>query len=358
LELIKVLVVDDSPFMRMVLKDIIDKEPDMKVIALAKDGNEAVEKAIALKPDVITLDIEKPEKNVLQALTEIMSKSPTRVIMVSSLTSKEASITIECLEKGAFDFIEKPAGSTSWTIRDVQDDLLKKIRGSMIIPVEKLKSIHFAEFRKTGKRTKANIFGKKIVLIASSTGGPRSLDAIIPQLPENINVPLIVVQHMPAGFTTSLALRLDKISNLRVKEAEDGDLLQENIVYIAPGDFHLGLKQNDHKVNLFLDKSEKVNNVRPSADFTFDMAAEIFRNNALAIILTGMGRDGAKGAFKVKHYGGKVISESKETCVVYGMPKIVAQEGYADYILPNYEIADKVIEILSSSNWRENKNEK
>lgn len=348
MELIKVLVVDDSPFMRMVLKDIIDKEPDMKVIALAKDGNEAVEKAIALKPDVITLDIEMPKKNVLQALTEIMSKSPTRVIMVSSLTSNEASITIECLEKGAFDFIEKPAGSTSWTIRDVQDDLLKKIRGSMIVPVENLKSIHFAEFRKTGKRTKASIFGKKVVLIASSTGGPRSLDTIIPQLPENINVPLIVVQHMPAGFTTSLALRLDKISNLKVKEAEDGDLLQENIVYIAPGDFHLGLKQNDHKVNLFLDKSEKVNNVRPSADFTFDMAAEIFRNNALAIILTGMGRDGAKGAFKVKHYGGKVISESKETCVVYGMPKIVAQEGYADYILPNYEIADKVIEILST----------
>ncbi|PNS00798.1 chemotaxis protein CheY [Petrotoga mexicana DSM 14811] len=344
---IRVLIVDDSAFMRMVLKDIIDKEPDMKVVGLAKDGIEAVEKALSLNPDVITLDVEMPKKNGLDALSEIMLKSPTRVIMVSSLTSKEASITIECLEKGAFDFIQKPAGSTSWTIRDVQDELLIKIRESMNVSIEKLKSIHFVGSKKIKKSARVNILGEKVVLIASSTGGPRSLDVIIPQLPENLNVPIIIVQHMPAGFTASLAYRLDKISNLKVKEAEEGEFLQKNVVYIAPGDFHLGLKQEDHKIKLFLDKSDKINNVRPSADFTFDLAAEIFKENSLAVILTGMGRDGAKGAFKVKHYGGKVIAESKETSVVYGMPKIVAQEGYADFVLPNYDIAEKILEILT-----------
>ncbi|ABX30946.1 response regulator receiver modulated CheB methylesterase [Petrotoga mobilis SJ95] len=347
MEQIKILIVDDSAFMRMVLKDIIDKEPDMKVVGLAKDGVEAVEKAVSLKPDVITLDVEMPKKNGLDALSEIMLKSPTRVIMVSSLTSNEASITIECLEKGAFDFIQKPAGSTSWTIRDVQDELLRKIRESMKVSIEKLKNIHFVGSKKIRKSARVNILGEKVVLIASSTGGPRSLDVIIPQLPENLNVPIIIVQHMPAGFTASLAYRLDKISNLKVKEAEDDEFLQKNVVYIAPGDFHLGLKQEDHKIKLFLDKSDKINNVRPSADFTFDLAAEFFKENALVVILTGMGRDGAKGAFKVKHYGGKVIAESKETSVVYGMPKTVVQEGYADFVLPNYDIAEKMLEILA-----------
>lgn len=355
---IKVLIVDDSPFMRMVLKDIIDQQPDMKVIAIAKDGEEAVEKVLSLKPDVITLDIEMPRKNGLEALTEIMQKFPTRVIMVSSLTSKDADITIECLEKGAFDFIQKPAGSTSWTFRDVQDELLKKIRESMNVPIEKLKALHFLERQKIKRRTNFNIIGQKIVLIASSTGGPRSLDTIITQLPENLNVPVIIVQHMPPGFTKSLADRLDKISNLKVKEAEDGELLQRNVVYVAPGDYHLGLKQDDHKIKLFLDKSEKINNVRPSADFTFDLASEIFKENTLAAILTGMGRDGSKGAFKVKHYGGKVIAESKETCVVYGMPKIVVEEGYADFVLPNYQIPSKIVELLSKNSGGERSEQK
>jgi two-component system chemotaxis response regulator CheB len=350
LDPIRVLIVDDSAFMRMVLKDIIDQQPDMKVVGFAKDGVEAIDKIITLKPDVVTLDIEMPKKNGLEVLSEIMQKSPTRIIMVSSLTSNDADITIECLEKGAFDFIQKPAGSTSWTFRDVQDELLNKIRESMKVSLDKLTTVQHIPRRKSRKRLDFNIVGQKIVLIASSTGGPRSLDVIIPQLPENLNAPVIIIQHMPPGFTKSLADRLDKISNLRVKEAEDGEILQKNIVYVAPGDYHLGLKGNDFKVRLFLDKSEKINNVRPAADFTFDLAAEIYKENSIAVILTGMGRDGSKGAFKIKHYGGKVISEAKETCVVYGMPKVVAEEGYADYILPNYKIPEKIVELLSNSN--------
>ena len=339
-----VLIVDDSAFMRMVIKDIIDKQPDMRVVGMARDGMEAVEKIGQIKPDVITLDVEMPRLNGLEALKVIMKKTPTRVIMVSSLTSKDAEITIECLENGALDFIQKPAGSTSWTFRQVESELVEKIRNVMKIGVNSLEIKQIPV--KKPSRPFISAVGDKILLVASSTGGPRSLDTVIPHLPSNINLPVIVVQHMPAGFTKSLADRLDKISEVSVKEAQEGDLLEKNTVYIAPGNYHLGLKKDGPRVKLFLDDSEKINNVRPAADFTFDLAAEIYKNNIIGVVLTGMGRDGAKGAFKIKHYGGKVIAESQETCVVYGMPKAVVEEGYADYILPNYKISEKITDIL------------
>lgn len=341
---IKVLIVDDSAFMRMVLKDIIDKQPNMKVVGLARDGLEAIEKATNLNPDVITLDVEMPKLNGLEALKIIMKKAPSRVLMVSSLTSEGASITIESLENGAVDFIQKPAGSTSWTFRQVQDELIKKINESSNISLDTLK---IKKSDKIKVRKPLISSGDKILLIASSTGGPRSLDQVIPKLPGELNVPVLVIQHMPPGFTKSLADRMNRISDLTVKEAEEGDILQKNYVYVAPGNYHLGLKKtNSEKIQIFLDSSDKINNVRPAADYTFDQAAEIFNSNCVGVILTGMGRDGAKGAFKIKHYGGKIIAESKETCVVYGMPKAVVEDGYADHILPNYKIAEKIVEVL------------
>lgn len=341
---IKVLIVDDSAFMRMVLKDIIDKQPNMKVIGLARDGLEAVEKASNLNPDVITLDVEMPKLNGLEALKIIMKKTPTKVLMVSSLTSEGASITIESLENGAVDFIQKPAGSTSWTFRQVQDELIDKINNISEINVESLINKK-TEVKKVRKPMR--LAGDKILLIASSTGGPRSLDKVIPKLPGELNVPVLVVQHMPAGFTKSLADRMNRISELTVKEAEEGDILEKNHVYVAPGNYHLGLKKiPSGKIKLFLDSSDKINNVRPAADFTFDQAAEIFNSGCVGVVLTGMGRDGAKGAFKIKHYGGKILAEAKDTCVVYGMPKAVVEDGYADHILPNHKIAEKIIEVL------------
>ncbi len=341
---IKVLIVDDSAFMRMVLKDIIDKQSNMKVIGLARDGLEAVEKASNLKPDVITLDVEMPKLNGLEALKIIMKKTPSKVLMVSSLTSEGASITVESLEHGAVDFIQKPAGSTSWTFRQVQDDLIKKINEISTIDVNTLIP-RKSDNKKVRKPVR--LAGDKVLLIASSTGGPRSLDKVIPKLPGELNVPVLVIQHMPAGFTKSLADRMNRISELTVKEAEEGDLLEKNHVYVAPGNYHMGLKKNSSgKIKIFLDSSDKINNVRPAADFTFDQAAEMFNSGCVGVVLTGMGRDGAKGAFKIKHYGGKIIAEAKDTCVVYGMPKAVVEDGYADHILPNHKIAEKIIEVL------------
>jgi two-component system chemotaxis response regulator CheB len=373
---IRVLVVDDSAFMRMVLKDIIDSQPDMKVVGFAKDGLEAVEKAVELKPDVITMDIEMPNLNGIEALKLIMKKVPTRVIMVNSLTEEGAAITIEALRNGAVDFITKPHGSVSLTFRQVAPELLEKIRQAMNLDPRTLtkgfktytkqtrcewenrgyrflnrrpqiaRHDHSEPSKKLPSSKNKPAVSGKIVVIGSSTGGPRSLDMIIPNLPKNFPAPIVVVQHMPPGFTKSLAMRLDSTSELTVKEAEDGEEVKPGFVYIAPGDFHLGLKAQNGKVFFFLDKSDKINNVRPSVDFTLDKAAEIYKSKTIAVILTGMGKDGTKGAFKVKFYGGTVIAEDKETCVVFGMPKSVIEEGYSDYVLPAYKIPEKLIELV------------
>ncbi|AFS79529.1 chemotaxis response regulator protein-glutamate methylesterase CheB [Gottschalkia acidurici 9a] len=351
MSIINVLVVDDSAFMRQVLRNIINSQVDMKVIGIARDGIDAIEKAKSLKPDVITLDIEMPRMNGSEALKVIMEEAPTKVLMVSSLTSRNAEITMKCLSYGAFDFIEKPSGKLNSSFEAVTKEFLEAIRNSVNVDInslipKKIKSDSYTANNK-GFHPKPSISSpNKILLIASSTGGPRSLEKIIPLLPADIGCPGIVVQHMPAGFTKSLAERLNKVSNLTVKEAVDGEPLKNNTIYIAPGDYHLGLQKVGTQVKLFLDSSQKINNVRPAADFTFEMAADIYGRNIVCAVLTGMGKDGAQGALKIKNMGGKVIAESKNTCVVYGMPKAVVDDGSADFILDNTEIADKIISLL------------
>ncbi|WP_372590086.1 chemotaxis response regulator protein-glutamate methylesterase [Fervidobacterium thailandense] len=337
------MVVDDSPFMRMILKDIIDQQPDMKVIAVAKDGMEAVELALKHRPDVITMDVEMPKLNGIEAVKEIMKRAPTRIIMVSSLTEEGAEITLLALELGAVDFVTKPSGSVSMDFRKMAPELVQKIRDAMKIGVNQLLSRRKPV---SGLKVRTIVSGK-IVVIGSSTGGPRSLDLVIPPLPKDFPAPILIVQHMPPGFTKSLAQRLDRISNISVKEAEEGDELKPGWAYVAPGDFHMGVKYQDRKGIIYLDKkTEKINNVRPSVDYTLDKVAEIYKENTIAVILTGMGKDGTKGAFKVKFFKGIVIAESPETCVVYGMPKAVVEEGYADFVLPADKIPEKLAELV------------
>lgn len=282
--------------------------------------------------------------NGIEALKRIVQKYPVRVIMVSSLTEEGAEITITALTIGAVDFLTKPSGSTSLTFREVADVLVTKIRNAMLVDP---RNVLTKQIIKPSVLTmKKTILGNKAVVIGASTGGPRSLDAIIPALPEDFPAPIFLVQHMPPLFTKSLAMRLNSISKVKVKEAEDGEVVKKGTVYVAPGDFHLGARVVNSTVQLYLDKSEKINNVRPAVDFTLTKVAEIYKNNTIAVILTGMGRDGTKGAFMVKYYGGKVIAEHESTCVVYGMPKSVVEEGYADYVLPADKIAEKLVELV------------
>lgn len=341
---INVVVVDDSAFMRMVLKDIIDSQPDMQVVGVAKDGLEALEIVKLKKPDVVTLDVEMPRMNGIETLKNIMSKFPTRVIMVSSLTEEGADITITALSMGAVDFLTKPSGSTSLSFREVSDILVQKIRAAVHIdPTKLLSKPTLLKVTVSSKRLSAF---EKAVVIGASTGGPRSLDQIIPALPKDFPAPIFLVQHMPPMFTKSLAMRLNSLSNIRVKEAEDSEVVKKGVVYVAPGDYHMGVKTEGNVVKIFLDQSEKINNVRPAVDFTLMKVAEVYKANTVGIILTGMGRDGTKGAFKVKYYSGKIIAEDESTCVVYGMPKVVVEEGYADFVLPAHKIPEKLVEII------------
>jgi len=342
---ISVVVVDDSAFMRMVLKDIIDSQQDMEVVGFARDGIEALEIIPKKKPDVVTLDVEMPKLNGIEVLKQLMKSFPTRVIMVSSLTEEGADITLRALTLGAVDFITKPAGSTSMSFRQVADLLIEKIREAAIVDLSKLRKSPQMLPSLVLKRRHL-VSTSKVVVIGSSTGGPKALEQVIPRLPKDFPAPVMVIQHMPPVFTKSLAARLDSMSQLTVKEAVDGERVEKGFVYIAPGDFHMGVKSRNSTIEVFLEKSDKINNVRPSVDFTLDKVTELYKKDTVAIILTGMGRDGAKGCFKVKYYSGKVIAESKETCVVYGMPKAVVDEGYADFVLPVHRIAEKLIEIV------------
>lgn len=359
MDTINVLVVDDSAFIRKVISDIINAEKDMKVIGIARNGIDAIEKNERLKPDVITMDIEMPKLDGSKALKEIMTgDNPTKIIMISALTKKGAEITMECLSYGAFDFIEKPAMSPDFTFNDVKVSLIDKIRASKHAYMSSLvPNKHIFEENKSTSRPLSHekapspslrpiSSSNKILLIASSTGGPRSLEKVIQPLPKKIGCPGIIVQHMPAGFTKSLAERLNKSSKITVKEAEDGEILRKDVIYIAPGNYHLGLKPQGSQIRLFLDSSDKINNVRPAADFTFNLAADLYGKNIVCAVLTGMGRDGADSAERIKSIGGKIIIESKKTSVVYGMPKAVADRKVADFILDNTEIAEKIISLL------------
>ncbi len=351
---IKVLVVDDSALMRKVISDILASSPDIEVIGKAKNGQDAVEKVTALKPDVVTMDIEMPVLNGLNALGYIMSECPTPVIMLSGDNS--ADITITAFQYGAVDFILKPSGEISRDIANIKDELIKKVRAAAGVAVHKLGFIEEKRKketvtrepqpdRRTGHIKKAT--SKKIVIIGSSTGGPRALQQVIPLLPPTLAV--LVVQHMPPGFTKSLAERLNFQSRIRVREAREGDVVEPGIVLIAPGDYHMIVKQQringEMQVVVALTKGERVQGVRPSVDVLLKSAVPIYGEKSIGVILTGMGSDGSEGIKKLKSAGGKVIAEDESTCVVFGMPKSVIDQKLADYVLPITKIAEGIAQI-------------
>lgn len=355
--MIKVLVVDDSVFMRNIISDMISENNNIEIVGRARNGKEAVEMNIQLKPDVITMDIEMPIMNGLEALKKIMSDRPTKVIMVSSLTKEGAKETIEALNNGAFDFVPKPSGQISLDIRSVKEDLVSKIYASVDANLkilkknmvetesEKVKLKKFIKDHDTLSSSKK----QKIVSIGISTGGPKALQSVIPQLPEDIDAPILIVQHMPPKFTKSLADRLDVLSNVRVKEAEDGDKLKNGVVYIAPGDYHMIVAQEGNDKVIRLNQQPPYSGHRPSVNIMFDSVAELYKSNAVAVIMTGMGGDGAEKLKKIRDYGGRTIGQDKETCVVYGMPRVAAELGAVEFVEGLEQIPDKIIYLLKQN---------
>jgi len=352
----KVLVVDDSAFMRKLISEFLSGHPQLEVIAFGRNGHDAVKKALELKPDVITLDIEMPEMDGLAALKTIMEKQPCPIVMLSSLTKEGTETTLKAIELGAVDFVAKPSGTISLDLHKVKDVLIEKVLAaskaniSMVPAVSKKPGViqppaerEYAAVNSTHSEMRAKRMDK-LVLIATSTGGPRALQHVVTKLPASLPAPVVIVQHMPPGFTKSLSERLDSLSDVRVKEGEDGEILKNGTVYIAPGGKHLRLKKTGMSIVIALDEQTPEGGHRPAANVTFRSAAAFSDLEKIAVIMTGMGSDGAEGLIKLKETGAvKAIAEAKETCVVYGMPKAAIATHLVDDVVPVDDIASKIV---------------
>lgn len=343
----RVLVVDDSAFMRQVISNILNEDNLIKVVGTARNGQDALQKIKILQPDLVTLDIEMPIMDGLTTLTKIMETNPLPVIMVSSHTSKGADATLKALEKGAVDFIAKPAGVN---ISEVKEEIIHKVKVASRININKsLKETKVPKTRINITSSSTTSFPNRdnyhqIVMIGTSTGGPKALQEVLPLLPENFPAPVLVVQHMPPGFTKSLADRLNSISAITIKEAEPKEVVRAGVVYIAPGDFHLTIeKRFDNVLAINLTKDSLVSGHRPSVNVMMDSVCNNFSGKIIGVIMTGMGNDGTEGMKLIKLRQGATIAEDESTCVVYGMPKAAIQARCVDVVVPLFEIANTII---------------
>ena len=346
---IRVLVVDDSALMRQFISDILKSDPRIEVAGTARDGKDALDQIKMLKPDIVTMDVEMPNMDGLKALEEIMRTKPLPVIMVSSATQEGAEVTMKALAAGCVDFIGKPSGTISLNIKSIGQELIDKVIAASTAHVRTLASPartlpQAPDFRRMSPP--ANSGRRDIVAIASSTGGPMALTDIIPKLPKNFPVPIVITQHMPKEFTPSFAKRLNDSSQVEVVEGFDGLTLKPGRVVIAPGGSHLIVKRRGGVAVCGLSDAPPVLSVKPAANIMFLSVADEYGGNVLCVILTGMGRDGTDGAVALKRKGAYVLAESQKTCVVYGMPKSAVDAGIVDEVLPLNEIPEAMVRLV------------
>jgi len=337
-----VLIVDDSAFMRRALEKLLSSVPGVTVVGTAGDGLEGVKRALELRPDVITMDVEMPRLDGVSAVNEIMRAVPTPIVMVSTLTHEGTATAIRALEAGAVDCVGKPSG-LSTDLANVGERLYEAVTRASVArlrrrgtPVLNIRPMPAAAASQSGTSMIGRLPAHNLLVVGSSTGGPPALTEVIPHLPADLPAAVLVVQHMPAGFTNALARRLDTLSPLAVSEAIEGELLVNGRVYVAPGDFHLVLTREKR---IHLDQGPSLHGVRPSVDITLDSVAEVYGRSANLAILTGMGKDGADGAAKLEAAGGKVFVQDEATCVVYGMPRVAMERTRNATQLPLEEIA-------------------
>ncbi|PRP51269.1 chemotaxis response regulator protein-glutamate methylesterase [Bacillus halotolerans] len=346
--MIRVLVVDDSAFMRKMISDFLTEEKQIEVIGTARNGEEALKKIELLKPDVITLDIEMPVMNGTDTLRKIIELYQLPVIMVSSQTQQGKECTINCLEIGAFDFITKPSGSISLDLYKIKEQLVERVIAAGLSGQQKAAAP--AVIRPEPKRIAKPALsqsksgtGRQIVCIGTSTGGPRALQKVIPKLPKDLNAPVVVVQHMPEGFTASLADRLNHLSDIHVKEAKDGEAALNGCVYIAPGGKNISVIKNSGGLKIVLDNHDTPSRHKPSADYLFRSVGKLADYEKVAVIMTGMGSDGTAGLKDMLASGNvKTIAESEESCVVFGMPKAAVKAGLIHEIKHVEDIAASI----------------
>ncbi len=340
---IRVLVADDSALMRKQIKDMLESDPRIEVIATARDGEDTIEKARKLEPDVITLDINMPKMDGLTALQILVEEEIAPVIMVSSLTQEGSIITFEALELGAFDYVAKPGGTISLNIKQVKDELIAKVKAAARKGV--LKRLKRKK-RVSVKRISGRVKDKKAVAIGISTGGPKTLMDVVPYLPEDLPAAVFIVQHMPPAFTKSFAERLDKNSKIRVVEAEAGLEAENGLGILGKGGYHLTVFKKLTGSVIVRTPSKPEHLFMPSADIMMESVLQVYGENTIGVLMTGMGDDGANAMVKIKEAGGITIAESEETAIVFGMPKAAIERGGAKYVAPSYEIADLIVKAV------------
>ncbi|QGP90881.1 Chemotaxis response regulator protein-glutamate methylesterase [Neomoorella glycerini] len=338
---IKVLIVDDSAFMRRVLRQILETAGDIEVLDVARDGLEGVEKALLLQPDVVTLDINMPGMDGLTALHYIVTGTQARVVMISSLTQEDALATFEALELGAVDFVAKPDGTVSLGINRLAGEIVSKVRAAARARVRRGARRWTAPARKKPHGFHSVNKMDWLVVIGVSTGGPRTLEDILPQLPAGLQAGVVVVQHMPARFTASLASRFNQHCPFRVEEAGEGLPVEPGMAVIARGGYHLLFLNMNEKLCCHLSSSPENTAFKPSVNVTLQAAMECFvPDRIIGVLLTGMGDDGADAMLELRRRGGFTIAESEETAVVWGMPRAAIERGGASVVAPSYKIAD------------------
>jgi two-component system chemotaxis response regulator CheB len=342
---IKVLVVDDSALIRQMLTRALGMDPRIDIVASAKDGVEAIEKARELRPDVVTLDIEMPQLTGLEALPHIRKHTDARVVMLSALDDPET--TYQALALGAVDFIPKPSGGMASSMTELADVLLKTIKTAYRITPEKAaEALAAATLRFEGVRTQkaadSAVPPSAFVFVAASTGGPPALERVMSGLDGSMPATYVLVQHLPAGFADSLSKRLDAVSSIDVRMASEGDVLSAGHAYLAPHGAHVSVEPEGNTGKLVFTKDAPMHGVRPAADKLFESAARVFKERSVGVVLTGMGSDGARGALAIKQAGGDAILQDEHTSVVWGMPGAAMRMGASGRAVPLQNVAAEI----------------
>lgn len=341
---IRVLIVDDSATARTVLTKALSKDNEIEVIGTAPDAYVARDKIVKLKPDVICLDVEMPRMDGISFLKKLMKHFPIPVLMVSSLTQRGAQVTFDALDAGAVDYVGKPHSNIYDGIDDIEKELIQKVK---TVASSKVRVKNLSTAPKITERTYALAeTTNKIIAIGSSTGGTVALSELIQEFPKNAPG-TVIVQHMPSGFTESFAQRLSEISKVDVKEAKDGDIITKGTVYIAPGDLHMVVKREGGHYKIQIGTGKKISGHRPSVDVLFNSVSKHVGANAVGVILTGMGSDGAKGLLAMKNAGSYTIGQDEKTSVVYGMPKVAYDIGAVREQQPLENIANTIFKHLN-----------
>jgi len=349
---VRVLIVDDSAFMRTSLSRMIASEPDFEVVGTAANGTIALEKIESLDPEVVTLDVAMPGLDGLATLRCIMSRFPRPVIMVSGATDKDSEATVEALSAGAFDYVPKQMSASSLDISHIRSDLIAKIRAA----AQSRRSIHKEGIARKSPssvreiaRSAGSAAGPAVVAIGASTGGPGALEEILPQLPSDFALPVLIVQHMPVGYTAPFAERLNRLCAIPVRETSQSEELLPGIIYIAASGKHMRVvRLPNSQVVIYLDIYPENARHTPSIDVMMESVAQCFGARSLGVILTGMGADGAEGMSAIFRQGGITLGQDEGTCAVYGMPRVCAERGILSRVVPLPEMATQILHLTRS----------